>query len=68
VCRYVVAIHLNSKDYAFGEMEQFRDVQKQNLEEKRNDYLLSVDNIKQEGAEPMHMIMLRLIAEFTELF
>lgn len=31
--QYVVAIHLDSKDYAFGEMEQFRDVQKQNLEE-----------------------------------
>ncbi len=28
---------LGSKDYAFGEMEQLRDVQEQNLEEERND-------------------------------
>ena len=34
---YVVAIHLDSKDYAFGEMEQRRDVQEQNLEEDRSD-------------------------------
>ena len=56
--RYVVAIHLDSKDYALGEIEQFRDVQEQNLEEERNDYLLSVDDIEQEVAEPMCMIML----------
>jgi hypothetical protein len=37
VFRYVVATHLDSKDYAFGEMEQLRDVQEQNLEEERND-------------------------------
>jgi hypothetical protein len=49
---------LDSKDYAFGEMEQLRDVQKQNLEEERNDYLLRVDDIEQEVAEPMCMIML----------
>ena len=48
----------DSKDYAFGEMEQLRDVQKQNLEEKKNDYLLRVDDIEQEVAEPMCMIML----------
>ena len=51
--RYVVAIHLGSKDYAFGEMEQLCDVQEQNLEEERNDYLLSMDGIEQEVGEPM---------------
>ena len=56
--RYVVAIHLDSKDYALGEIEQLRDVEEQNLEEERNDYLLSVDDIEQEVAEPMCMIML----------
>ena len=56
--RYVVAIHLDSKDYALGEIEQLRDVQEQNLEEERNDYLLSVDDIEQEVAEPMCMITL----------
>ena len=56
--RYVVATQLESKDYAFGEMEQLRDVQEQNLEEERNDYLLSMDDIEQEVAEPMCMIML----------
>ncbi len=55
--RYVVAILLDSKDYAFGEMEQLRDVQEQNLEEERNDYSLSADDNKQEVAEPMYMIM-----------
>ena len=58
MCGYVVAIHLDSKDYALGEIEQLRDVQEQNLEEERNDYLLSVDDIEQEVAEPMCMIML----------
>jgi hypothetical protein len=56
--RYVVAIHLNSKDYALGEMEQLCEVQEHNLEEERNDYLLSMDGIEQEVAEPMCMIML----------
>ena len=56
--RYVVATHLDSKDYAFGEMEQLRDVQEQNLEEERNDYPLRVDDIEQEVAEPMCMIIL----------
>ena len=55
--RYVVAILLDSKDYAFGEMEQLRDVQEQNLEEERNDYMRSVDDIEQEVAEPMYMII-----------
>lgn len=55
--RYVVAILLDSKDYAFGEMEQLSDVQEQNLEEERNDYSLSADDNKQEVAEPMYMIM-----------
>ena len=58
MCGYVVAIHLDSKDYAFGEMEQVRDVQKQNLEEERNDYPLRVDDIEQEVVEPMCMIIL----------
>jgi hypothetical protein len=58
VFRYVVAIHWDSKDYALGEIEQLRDVEEQNLEEERNDYLLSVDDIEQEVAEPMCMIML----------
>jgi hypothetical protein len=53
-----VAIHLDSKDYAFGEMEQLRDVQEQNLEKERNDYLLSVDDIEQEVNEAMCLIML----------
>jgi hypothetical protein len=56
--RYVVAIHLDSKDYALGEMEQLCEVQEHNLEEERNDYLLSMDGIEQEVAEPMCMIML----------
>jgi hypothetical protein len=58
VFRYVVAIHWDSKDYAFGEMGQLRDVQAQNLEEERNDYLLSVDDIEPEVIESMCMIML----------
>jgi hypothetical protein len=62
VFRYVVAIHLDSKDYALGEMEPLRDVQEQNQEEERNDYLLSIDNIEQEVTEPMCMIMLLLVA------
>ena len=53
MCGYVVAIHLDSKDYAFGEMEQLRDVQKQNLEEERNDHPLRVDDIEQEVDDPI---------------
>ena len=56
--RYVVVIHLDSKDYAFGEMEQLSDVQGQNLEEERNDYLRSMDGIEQEVVEAMYMIVL----------
>ena len=66
--RYVVATHLDSKDYAFGEMEQLRDVQEQNLEEERNDYMRSVDDIEQEVVEPMYMIIQRLVAGFAGLF
>jgi hypothetical protein len=66
--RYVVAIHLDSKDYAFGEMEQLSDVQEQNLEKERNDYLLSMDGIEQEVTEPMCMIMFGLIAGSAGLF
>ena len=57
MCGYVVAIHLDSKDYAFGKMDQLHAVPKQKKEEGRSYLCLSADEIEREVAEPMCMIM-----------